>query len=121
VCFIVSSRARNAKYRDGRYAAITRIFHTTAAPAILVSVPGAGFPDYSDVPEKYPFYSALFFSWEEKLWPHTGYIPGTAALIINFAASVLEQEAPDADGPSLSRKPLDTQALRLESRGALSL
>jgi hypothetical protein len=121
VCFIVSSRAQNAKYRDGRYAAITQIFHTATAPAILVSVPGAGIPDYSDVPEKYPFYSALFFSWEEKLWPRTGYIPGTATLIINFAASVMEQEAPDAGAPSLSRKLLDTQALHLESRGALSL
>jgi hypothetical protein len=120
VCFIVSGRARDVKYRNGRYAAIMRIFREAAAPVMLASVPGAGFPDYSDVPEKYPFYSALFSGRGEKLWPPAGFIPGTAALIINFAASILERETPGAGGSSLSRKPLDIRALQLESRGTLS-
>jgi hypothetical protein len=121
VCFIASSRVRDDKQRNGRYAAMLQVFNTAAVPVILVSVLGAGLPDYSDAPEKYPLYSVLFPGQGEKLWPRTACIPGTAALIINFAASVLEREAPGDTVPVLSRKPLDRDTLYLQRRGALSL
>jgi hypothetical protein len=118
LCFIVSDRVQSVKYQNGRYAALIRVFRTTTAPAILAAVSGAGVLDYSDVPEKYPFYSALFSGLGKNPRSRAGCVPRTAALIINFAASVLEQEN---GGPSLSRKPLDAESLHLESRGAISL
>jgi hypothetical protein len=121
VCFIASSRARDDKERNGRYAAMLQVFRTTAVPVILVSVPGAGLPDYSDAPEKYPLYPVLFPGPGERLWPLSSCIPGTAALIVNFAVSVLEREGSGIDSPSLSRKPLDRDTLYLQRRGALSL
>jgi hypothetical protein len=121
LCFIVSDQIQNAKHQNGRYAALIRVFRTTTAPVILASVSGTGVPDYSDVPEKYPIYSALFPGQGRKTWPRTGYVPGTAALIINFAASVLEQENTGATRPFLSRKTIDRESLHIESRGAISL
>jgi hypothetical protein len=116
VCFIASSRVRNDKQRNGRYAAMLQVFRAAAVPVILTAVPGAGPTDYSDAPEKYPLYSVLFPGRGEKLWPRADCIPGTAALIINFAASVLEREAPGDTVPALPRKPLDSEALHIESR-----
>ena len=121
LCFIVSNQVQNPKHQNGRYAALIRVFRTTTAPVILAAVSGAGVPDYSDVPEKYPIYSVLFPGQGRKAWPRTGYVPGTAALIINFAASVLEQENTGATRPFLSRKPLSRESLHIESRGAISL
>jgi hypothetical protein len=121
LCFIVSDQVQNPKHQNGRYAALIRVFRTTTAPVILAAVSGAGIPDYSDAPEKYPVYSVLFPGQGRKAWPRTGCIPGTAALIINFAASVLERQNPGANGPSLSRKTIDRESLHLESRGAISL
>jgi hypothetical protein len=120
LCFIVSDQVQNVKHRNGRYAAPLRVFHTTTAPAILAAVSGAGILDYSDVPEKYPIYSALFSVRGKKAWSRAGSVPGTAALIINFAASILEREN-TGGGPSLSRKPLDAESLHLESRDTISL
>jgi hypothetical protein len=120
LCFIVSDQVQNAKHQNGRYGALIRVFRTTTAPVILAAVSGAGVLDYSDAPEKYPIYSVLFSGQGRKAWSRAGSVPGTAALIINFAASVLERED-TGGGPSLSRKTLDTESLHLESRGALSL
>jgi hypothetical protein len=119
-CFIVSDQVQNPKHQSGRYAALIRVFRSAAAPVILAAVPGAGILDYSDVPEKYPVYSALLPGRGNGVWPRAGLVPGTAALITNFAASVLEREN-TGNGPSIPRRPLDRQALYLETRGALSL
>jgi hypothetical protein len=121
LCFIVSDRAQNPKHQNGRYAALIRVFRTTTAPVILAAVSGAGIPDYSDAPEKYPIYSLLFPGQGRRVWSRAGCIPGTTALIVNFAASVLEREDPGANGPSLFRKTIDRQVLYIESRGELSL
>jgi hypothetical protein len=120
VCFIVSDQVQNAKFQNGRYAAPIQVFRTAAAPVILAAASGAGVLDYSDVPEKYPIYSALFPGRGEKAWPRAGCIPGTAALIINFSASVLERESTGAGKPSIPHKPVDQQALYIQTRGALS-
>jgi hypothetical protein len=120
LCFIVSDQVQNVKHQNGRYGALIRVFRTTTAPVILAAVSGAGVLDYSDAPEKYPIYSVLFSGQGRKAWSRADCVPGTTALIINFAASVLERENTDG-GPSLSRKPLDVESLHLESRGALSL
>ncbi|MDR2785830.1 MAG: hypothetical protein LBB83_07950 [Treponema sp.] len=121
LCFIVSDHVQNAKHQNGRYAALIRVFRTTTAPVILASVSGAGVLDYSDTPEKYPIYSFLLSGQGRKAWSRAACVPGTAALITNFAASVLERENTGGGGPSLSRKPLAGESLHLESRGAISL
>ncbi|MDR1352947.1 MAG: hypothetical protein LBK05_06660 [Treponema sp.] len=120
VCFIVSDQVQNAKHQNGRYAALIQVFRTAAAPVILAAASGAGVLDYSDVPEKYPIYSTLFPGRGKKAWPRAGCIPGTAALITNFAVSVLERENTGAGKPSISRKPIDKQDLYIQTRGALS-
>jgi hypothetical protein len=114
VCFIVSDRVQNAKYQKGRYAALLQVFDTSAAPVVLSAVSGAGILDYSDVPEKYPIYSVLFPGQNDEAWTSANYIPGTAALITNFAASVLEQEA------SLPRKSLNRDGIYQRTRGGIS-
>jgi hypothetical protein len=121
VCLIVSDQIQSVKYQDGRYAALIRVFRTTTAPVVLAAVSGAGILDYSDVPEKYPIYSVLLSGQNGEAWTRTGYIPGTAALIINFAASVLERESAAINGPSLSRKTFNREGIYFETRGPISL
>jgi hypothetical protein len=121
LCFIVSDQVQNVKHQNGRYAALIRVFRTTTAPVILAAVSGSGALDYSDAPEKYPIYSFLFSGQGRKAWSRAACVPGTAALIINFAASVLERESTGGSGPSLSRKIVSGESLYLESRGAISL
>jgi hypothetical protein len=120
LCFIVSDQVQNAKHQNGRYAALIRVFRTTTAPVILAAVSGAGVPDYSDAPEKYPMYSVLLPGQGIKAWPRAGCVPGTASLITNFAASVLERENAGGSGPSLSRKIIGGENIHIESRGAIS-
>ncbi|MDR1127804.1 MAG: hypothetical protein LBL20_00710 [Treponema sp.] len=120
VCFIVSDQVQNAKHQNGRYAALIQVFRTAAAPVILAAASGAGILDYSDVPEKYPIYSTLFPGRGKKAWPRAGFIPGTSALFINFAASVLERENTGTGKPSISRRPINKQDLYIQTRGALS-
>ncbi|MDR0642267.1 MAG: hypothetical protein LBG07_07400, partial [Treponema sp.] len=120
LCFIVSDQVQNVKHQNGRYAALIRVFRTTTAPVILAAVSGAGVLDYSDAPEKYPVYSVLFPGQGRKAWSRAGCVPGTAALITSFAASVLERENTGDSGLLLPRKTISGENIHIESRGAIS-
>jgi hypothetical protein len=90
ILFLVSDRVTDPRYRDDRYNTILRVFHDTDSPALLAAVPGAGLLSYSGVPEKYPLYETLFPGHGLPVWQRMDYAPGTASLMVNFAAIVLE-------------------------------
>jgi hypothetical protein len=71
---------------------IQESFEKGTRPAAMVMVPGAGPLDYSDVPEKYPILSLLFPGDMAPVWSREDYLPGTASLIVNFTAALLETE-----------------------------
>jgi hypothetical protein len=104
--FLVSDRVASPGNRDGRYAALLRIFHAATEPAILAAVPGAGFLDYSDIPEKYPLFSLIVPGARNDAWVQDEYIRGTAALMTNFAVSVLEGKAEESANSSSEDYPL---------------
>ncbi|MDR0387972.1 MAG: hypothetical protein LBH57_08025, partial [Treponema sp.] len=128
VCFIVSGRALEPRHRNGRYAAIFRVFRAAGGPAVLAAASGAGPLDYSDIPEKYPVYTVLrpggvaFPPWGPAQETHG---PGeTAALINNFAAVIMASglaEGPEKAGgkaPALFRKPLASRNFHIETNDA---
>lgn len=90
ILFLVSDQVTDPRYRDDRYNTILRVFHDTDSPALLAAVPGAGPVSYSGVPEKYPLYEMLFPGQGLPVWQRMDYAPGTASLMANFAAIVLE-------------------------------
>jgi hypothetical protein len=90
VLYILSDRALYSRGRENRYMSIQESFRNSASPAALVMVPGAGPLDYSDVPEKYPLLSLLFPGDRAPVWSREDYLPGTASLIVNFSAALVE-------------------------------
>ncbi|AEF86637.1 hypothetical protein TREPR_0766 [Treponema primitia ZAS-2] len=98
--FILSDRALYSRYRERRYMSVLECFRKGNNPAALARVPGAGPLDYSDVPKKYPLLSLLFPGDLKPIWSQEEYIPGTASLITNFAAAILQDD-------SLRRTPLE--------------
>jgi hypothetical protein len=111
VLFILSDRAlSHAWRRQQRYESILETYRRAANPAALVMVPGAGPLDYSDVPEKYPLLSRLFPGDSKPLWTRETYALGTASLIANFCAALLDDGA-------VPRTPLD-RAIHVEVNGA---
>jgi hypothetical protein len=78
--FIVSDLVREAPYREKRYGPLRAM----GGPALLVSVEGAGFLDYTEAAKRYPLY--------ERLLPaaaggnHNAVLESCAALIANFSA-----------------------------------
>jgi hypothetical protein len=87
--FILSDRVLNSRDQAGRYRTILGSFRSARAPALLAAVPGAGPLDYSDSPKKYPLLRLFFPGNGEPIWREEDYIPGTAALMANFAAALL--------------------------------
>jgi hypothetical protein len=122
--FILSDRVLNARYRDGRYGTILGSFRAAQAPVLLAAVSGAGPLDYSDSPEKHPLLRVFFSGEGDPVWREKDYIPGTAALMANFAALLLEpatergdrRPARDRTVPP-RRKPL-SRNIYVEARGA---
>jgi hypothetical protein len=109
--FVLSDRALSYSWRrQQRYLSVLETYRRAVNPAALVMVPGAGPLDYSDVPEKYPFLSRLFPGDAAPLWTRGEYPGGTAALIVNFSAALLEEGA-------LPRTPLD-RAIHVDVNGA---
>jgi hypothetical protein len=90
ILFLVSDQVTDPRRRDDRYSTILRVFHDAGSPALLAAVPGAGPLSYSAVPEKYPLYETIFPGHAYPVWRQRDYAPGTAALMVNFAAIVLE-------------------------------
>jgi hypothetical protein len=91
---ILSDRALSySRSRQERYLSILEAYRGAVKPAALVMVPGAGPLDYSDVPEKYPLLSRLFPGDAPPLWTGEEYAGGTASLIGNFSAALLERGA----------------------------
>jgi hypothetical protein len=129
---LVSDTAFDRSRHIRRYTTVWRVFEAAEKPAILAAAPGAGPLDYSDVPQKYPLYAALFPG--EPKARNAALPPGAAAaLMANFAALLLEgaagdgpQPAPDAPAapdtanipaaPGLVKKP-PLPGLRVETRG----
>ncbi|MDR2743182.1 MAG: hypothetical protein LBB98_13670 [Treponema sp.] len=124
VCFILSDMVEEPRHRENWYAAILRVFRSTKVPAILVAAAGAGPLDYSDIPEKYPIYP--FLRPGGKAPSSGGLTRGihgpkeTAALMTNFAATILE-DTPVPNGTErtvLSRKPLSARNFHIEANAA---
>jgi hypothetical protein len=95
VCVILSGRVEDPRRREDRYAAVLGALRNTTAPALLIAATGAGPLDYSDIPEKYPLYSALHSTGRKT--PQSGFPAAhgpreTAALMTNFAAVILGEE-----------------------------
>jgi hypothetical protein len=119
VCFILSDKAAEGRHRNGRYAAILKVFRATGAPAVLAAASGAGPLDYSDIPEKYPIYPVLQpgskASPPRSLTRET-YGPGeTAALMANFASVILSMDPDKANGAGPHRKPLGFRNFHIET------
>jgi hypothetical protein len=120
VCFIVSGKATNSRYREGRYAAILKVVYNTKAPVVLASAEGAGPLDYSDIPEKYPIYSVFRPGNKVSLpicpFRGTHGPEKTAALMTNFAVVVLTS-CPDTEkkAQSLSKKALLPKNFHIEA------
>lgn len=110
--YLVSDKALEGRHREGRYAALWGTLHGSREPAVLAAIPGAGPLDYSDIPEKFPFYRVLFPGERQTLWKPANFVEETAALMTNFA--VLFEESPPA---SLRRENLDKD-IYLETGGA---
>jgi hypothetical protein len=87
--FILSDRALSYSRRR-EYLSILETFRRAASPAALAMVSGAGPLDYSDVPEKYPILSRIFPGDAPPLWTPEDYPGGTASLMANFGAALLE-------------------------------
>jgi hypothetical protein len=87
---ILSDRALDSRRGENRYRGVQESFRNGSSPAVLAMVPGAGPLDYSDVPEKYPLLSLLFPGAKPPVWAREDYLPGTAALMVNFAAALGE-------------------------------
>jgi hypothetical protein len=115
--FILSDRALSHSWRrEQRYQSVLETFRRAARPAALAVVPGAGPLDYSDIPEKYPLLSRLFPGEAPPLWAREKFLGGTASLIANFGAALLENAAlPKSD--AIQRTPLN-KAIRVEVNGA---
>ncbi|MDR0555229.1 MAG: hypothetical protein LBG76_10605 [Treponema sp.] len=87
VLFLLSDRVWSPRYRDVRYGALLGVLQGAGQPAILASATGAGPLDYSDVPQKYPVFQALFPGIQKSTGKNS---LDAAALMTNFAASFLE-------------------------------
>ncbi|MDR2536734.1 MAG: hypothetical protein LBC46_00350 [Treponema sp.] len=89
--FLVSDKVTNQKERNGRYSPVVRSLRLPSSMALLIAVEGAGTLDYADYPAKYPLYSLFFSGRSRAAWRDKDFIAGTASLMGNFAALVLEQ------------------------------
>jgi hypothetical protein len=107
VLFILSDRALSPLWRRQQpYESVLETYRRSTNPAALAMIPGAGPLDYSDVPEKYPILSRFFPGIAKPLWARGEYPDGTASLIANFCAALL-------DNGALLRTPLD-RAIHIE-------
>jgi hypothetical protein len=116
--FLVSDRIQNPQDRDGRYATVLRAFHGTERPSILAAVPGAGPLDYSDGPEKYPFYRILFPGIKKDIWKNHEFAGNSASLMANFTAMVLTEEEA---GTILPRRTGLSRDIYIETGGTWNL
>jgi hypothetical protein len=113
ILFVLSDRALSSSWRrEQRYQSVLETYRRAAKPAALAMVPGAGPLDYSDAPEKYPLLSRIFPGEAPPLWTREEFSGGTASLIANFGAALLENAALPESG-AIQRTPLD-RALRVE-------
>jgi hypothetical protein len=89
VLFLVSDRARDAKYRKD-YEAVFQFLSAAKPPSALTAVEGAGPLDYAGFPARYPLFSRLWPGRGKKLWRPNEAAAGTAQIIANFASQLLE-------------------------------
>jgi predicted dienelactone hydrolase len=117
ICLILSGQALNPRSRDRRSGAAFQVVAASPAPAILTAVSGAGPLDYSDIPKKYPLYSLLFPGEGVDAWDADYFVRGTAALMNNFALTVLEGRADTPTPRSLPLKwePIPPEGITFET------
>jgi hypothetical protein len=110
--YLVSDKVLEPRDRDGRYAVVLGALHGSQVPAALVAIGGAGLLDYSDVPEKFPFYRMLFPGQKQGFWKKRDFVKETATILSNFAALFLE------NAPIAPRRENLENDLYLETGGA---
>ena len=111
--FLVSDRSRESAYQRGRYRALLETFRAAGSLAVLASADGSGPLDFSDVPVRYPLISAFFPGLAEAPLRRNLEAPaGTATVITNFAADILESLG---KSPALRRQ-LNPAGFQIESR-----
>lgn len=94
VLFLISGRERHLaeeKGAENRYFAMSGALKNSHGPAELVSVDGTIPFDFTDFPSRYPFITALLRGLDKAPWSDPDAPAGTAGIIANFAASVLER------------------------------
>jgi hypothetical protein len=122
---LVSDRAFQDQRGGRRYTTVWRFFEAAQNPAIIAAVPGAGPLDYSDIPEKYPLYSAIFPGKAAAPWQKTQGARTIAALMTNFAALLLEGIEGAGEDPATNlgemahtlQRTRPEQAVQIETRG----
>jgi dienelactone hydrolase len=117
VLYMVSDKALVPRHRDGRYAAVFKALEGSREPAVLAVIPGAGPLDYSDIPEKFPFYRVLFPGRKQHPWKRRNFARETAGLMTNFAALFLD-DSPAAPPRVLPRRENLAKDIYLEAGGA---
>ena len=117
VLYMVSDKALVPRHRDGRYAAVFRALEGSQEPAVLAAIPGAGPLDYSDIPEKFPFYRVLFPGKKQRPWKTRNFTRETAGLMTNFAALFLD-DSPAVPSGVLPRRENLAKDIYLEAGGA---
>jgi hypothetical protein len=90
--FMVSDKALEVQDREGRYAAVYSSLRSAQKPAALAIADGAGTLDYAGFPSRYPLLSLLFRGRGKEVWNDADFAAGTAQIITNFAALVLEAD-----------------------------
>ncbi|AEF83329.1 hypothetical protein TREAZ_1986 [Leadbettera azotonutricia ZAS-9] len=91
--FMMSDKALTAQGKDGQYAAVYSALRSCREPSALAVADGAGPLDYAGFPSRYPVLSLLYRGRGKEVWRDADFANGTAQIIANFAALVL-----DADG-----------------------
>lgn len=82
--FFCSDRIQTEKYRKTRYTPMLSLMQESGQFAGILSLAGTGLFDYSELPELYPIYSALFGSLQKNRRTTQEVQKDLAALIKNF-------------------------------------
>jgi hypothetical protein len=113
VLYLVSDRVLDPKSRPD-YEAAFRSLQRGKKPSVLASADGAGLFDYAGFPSRYPLLSWVFSGRKQAVWKDSQAAGGTAQIMVNFAALLLDAEGSGA--AALKTEPLP-RGIHLETGG----